>query len=143
MGRAVAIVLVALTGCSESSDPGRYIPSPDQATRALETALTAWQGGFTGSTVPGATNPVVEFVDTHRPAGRKLQAFTVVGQTPGEGPRVFNTKLTIDGVAGEQKVRYVVYGRDPVWVMRQEDYDMLNHWSHPPSTSDKTSPPRP
>jgi hypothetical protein len=143
MGRAIAIGLVALAGCSESSDPGRYIPSQDQATRALETALTAWQDGSAASTVPGAINPAIEFVDTHRPAGRKLQAFTVVGQAPGEGPRVFVTKLTIDGVAGEQRVRYVVYGRDPVWVMRQEDYEMLNHWSHPPSSSDKTTATRP
>ena len=143
MRRSIAIGLVAIAGCSDSSDPGRYIPSPDQATQALESALTAWQGGFTGSTVPGATNPAIEFVDTHRPTGRKLQAFTVVGQAPGDGPRIHIVKLTIDGTTGEQKVRYVVYGRDPVWVMRHEDYEMINHWSHPPSSSDKTTAPRP
>jgi hypothetical protein len=143
MRRAIAIGLLVLAGCSDSSDPGRYIPSPDLAAQALETALTAWRGGFAGSTVPGATNPAIEFVDTHRPGGRRLQAFTVVGQAPGDGPRVFVVKLSIDGTTGEQRVRYVVYGRDPVWVMRQEDYEMLNHWSHPPSSSDKTTAPRP
>jgi hypothetical protein len=44
---------------------------------------------------------------------------------------VFTVKLTLEDPATELKARYVVVGIDPVWVFRQEDYDMLSHWDHP------------
>jgi hypothetical protein len=28
-------------------------------------------------------------------------------------------------------VRYNVLGRDPIWVFRLEDYEMISHWEHP------------
>jgi hypothetical protein len=32
--------------------------------------------------------------------------------------------------AEAQKVRYLVHGIDPLYVYRQEDFDLLNHWDH-------------
>ena len=42
--------------------------------------------------------------------------------------------------AGDQSVRYVVHGRDPVWVYREEDYKrMLNMDNNPVPTSSSKS----
>jgi hypothetical protein len=131
MGRLVAagLVLVA-AGCSATDDPGRFYPPEDRARQALDAALTAWQQGAAPGTVPGTANPRVEFVDSHNGPGRRLKAYTVLGLAPGDGPRVFTVQLALDGPAAEVRARYYVIGIDPVWVIRQEDYDMLNHWEH-------------
>jgi hypothetical protein len=132
MRRAAAIGLCILAvGCSDSSDPKRYYPAEDKARQALESALTAWQNGHPPSTVPGTANPTVQFVDSRHAPGRRLKSFAVLGAAPGDGPKVFTVKLTLDGPAAEVKARYVVFGLDPMWVMEHDDYDMLNHWDHP------------
>jgi hypothetical protein len=132
MRRVAAIGLwVVAVGCSDSSDPKRYFPPEDKARQALESALGAWQNGRPPGTVPGTANPTVQFVDSHNPQGRRLKSFAVLGVAPGEGPRVFTVRLTLDNPTAELKVRYVVFGLDPLWVMEHDDYDMLNHWDHP------------
>jgi len=127
---AAGLVVLAL-GCSDSADVKRYYPPEDKARQALESALSAWQCGHPAGAVPGSTNPAVQFVDSHHAPGRKLKAFEVLALAPGEGPRVFTVKLTLDGPGAEVKTRYVVFGLDPMWVMQHDDYDMLNHWDHP------------
>jgi hypothetical protein len=125
-------VLILVAGCSDpAAEPARFYPPPDRAQSALEAALTAWREGAAPGPVPGATHPAVECVDGQRPAGRKLVGFAVLGVAPGDGPRVFTVKLTFDGPGDPVRARYVVFGVDPVWVFRHEDYDMLNHWGHP------------
>src|SRR6478672_5427140 len=127
---AIGFCIVAI-GCSDSSDPKRYYPAEDKARQALESALNAWQNGQPPGAVPGSSDPTVQFVDSRYAPGRKLKAFAVLGAAPGDGPKVFTVKLTLDGPAAEVKVRYVVFGLDPLWVMEHDDYDMLNHWDHP------------
>ena len=132
MGRLlVAGLLAAAAGCSASADASRYYPPEDRARQALDAALTAWQQGAPPGTVPGAADPAVEFVDSHNGPARRLKAYTVLGLAPGDGPRVFTVQLTLDGPAVGVRARYYVIGIDPVWVIREEDYDMLNHWDHP------------
>lgn len=131
---AVIGLCVVVVGCTDSSDPKRYYPAEDRARQALESALSAWQDGQTPGTVPGTANPTVQFVDSRHTPGRRLKSFAVLGAAPGDGPKVFTVKLTLDSPAaevGEVKARYVVFGLDPVWVMEHDDYDMLNHWDHP------------
>ncbi|HKB04148.1 MAG TPA: hypothetical protein VKD90_18135, partial [Gemmataceae bacterium] len=131
MGRLWAAGLVFLAaGCSASDDPARFYPPEDRARQALEAALAAWQQGAQPGTVPGSANPRVEFVDSHNGPGRRLKAYTVLGLAPGDGPRVFTVQLSLDSPTADLRVRYYVIGIDPVWVIRQEDYDMLNHWEH-------------
>ena len=50
--------------------------------------------------------------------------------------------LTLGNPAAELRERYVVVGRDPVWVIRYDDYEMLTHWHHP-MPADKKSPAKP
>jgi hypothetical protein len=79
----------------------------------------------------------VEFVDSHTGPNRRLKTYTVLGLAPGDGPRVFTVQLSLDGPAAEVRARYYVIGIDPVWVIREEDYDMLNHWDHHHGPKDK------
>jgi len=127
---AVALVLVA--GCSDkAADPARFYPPPDRAQAALETALTGWQNGSSYGAVPGATDPVVQFIDARHAQGQKLTGYTILGLAPGDGPRVYTVKLTLSGASESVRTRYVVFGVDPVWVMRHEEYDQMAHWDHP------------
>jgi hypothetical protein len=132
MRRLAAAGLLALAaGCADPADPNRYYPPDDRARPALEAALAAWQRGDPPGQVPGATNPTVQMADTHRTPGQRLKAFAVLGVAPGNGPRVFTVRLTLENPDAELKARFVVVGIDPIWVFRQEDYDMLSHWDHP------------
>jgi hypothetical protein len=118
-----------LAGCARNSEK-RFIPSEEAARAALETALESWRRGEPHGPVAGTT-PVVHFVDSHHKPGQRLKGFEVQTLAPGEGPRVFTVRLRLEGPADEVRTRYVVVGLDPVWVLRQEDYDMIAHWEHP------------
>lgn len=124
----VGAVLIA--GCSQASG-NRFIPPEQQARQTLETTLTAWQQGQSLSPVAGSSTPAIEFVDSHRKEGQQLKAFGVLSMVPGDGPRVFIVRLTLENPAEEVTARYVVVGADPLWVIRAEDFDMLAHWDHP------------
>jgi len=131
MRRVASIgLLVLAAGCSDSSNAHRYYPPDDRARRALEAALQAWQSGSPPGTVAGTSNPTVQFVDSHHTPGQRLKEFSVLGMAPGDGPKVFTVKLKLDGPSADVNARYVVFGLDPLWVMRHEDYDMMNHWEH-------------
>ena len=127
---AVSLLSLAV-GCSDRSGPSRFYPSDERARTALEGALSAWQQGLPTGELPGAENPKVHLADTHRTPGQRLRAFAVQGVAPGDGPRVFTVKLTLANPEAELRARFVVVGIDPIWVFRQEDYDMLSHWDHP------------
>jgi len=135
---AAGLLFVAV-GCADRSDPGRFYPPEDRARQALEAALTAWRQGAPTGPVPGATNPAVQLADSHRSPTQRLAGFTILGMAPGEGPRVFTVKLTLENPAAEQKVRFVVIGIDPVWVFRHEDYEMMSMWC-PPTEGGKAEP---
>jgi len=127
----IACLVVIAVGCADQSDPKRFFPPEDQARQALEAALTAWQQGASPGEVTGRMNPKVMMVDSHHPPNQSLKSFSILGMAPGDGPRVFTVKVVLENPPNELKVRYVVYGVDPIWVVRQEDYDMMSHWSHP------------
>jgi hypothetical protein len=123
------VVVAVAAGCG-GDGRARFVPAEAAAREALEAALRAWQDGQAPGPVAG-TAPLVQVVDGHRRPGQRLQAFAVLGPAPGDGPRVFAVRLTLDGPREEQKVRYVVLGIDPLWVVRYEDYEMMAHWDHP------------
>jgi hypothetical protein len=87
----------------------------------LETALTAWQNGQAPDEV-AAGPPVVRAVDSKWKAGQKLKRFQILSEEGGSGPTFFSVRLTLNSPAKEQTVRYVVVGRDPLWVYREDDY---------------------
>jgi hypothetical protein len=141
-GTILSALLAVAIGCSRPAGHERFIPAEDKARQSLEQALAAWQRGKAGGPVEGTASPVVQFVDSHHKPNQRLRSFNVLGLAPGDGPRVFTVKLALENPGEEIKARYVVVGLDPLWVIRQEDFDMLAHWDHPmPAGQGKSSRP--
>ncbi len=123
-----ALLLIASgAGCGAPRGYDRYVPPPEAARQALGAALDAWHDGR-GSEALAARRPGVVVVDNQRRPGQALRGYEVLGELPGDGPRRFAVRLRLDDPPGEEKVRFLVVGVDPLWVFRQEDYDMLAHW---------------
>jgi hypothetical protein len=127
---ALPALLALLVGCP-APGPERFIPAEEKARQALDAALASWQRGEPHGPVPGTAAPVIQFVDSHHKPEQRLRSFAVLGLAPGDGPRVFTVKLSLEGPAQEVQARYVVVGLDPLWVIRHEDFEMLAHWDHP------------
>jgi hypothetical protein len=125
----LAGALLARTG-AKGTGYERYIPSEDTAREALTAVLQAWQQGQGGEHLTDRL-PTVEVVDSHRRPGQKLQGYAILGPVPGDSPRCFAVRLVLDAPHEEVKVRYVVLGLDPLWVMRYDDYEMMAHMDHP------------
>jgi len=91
------------------------------------TSLTAWRDA--PSPLPVSFHiPSVEFVDNHRGPQQRLLAFQIVGQSDIENARQFTVRLNLEGEDSPQLVKYNILGRDPLWVFRLEDYEMIVHW---------------
>jgi hypothetical protein len=116
----LGLLVLGGAGCT-SSNTGRYIPSGATARQSLEAALKAWQQGQPPGRID-AVSPPVQAVDCKWQAGQKLDGFEILQEEPGDGPRWFSVRLKLRQPSGEQVVRYVVVGRDPVWIYREDDY---------------------
>jgi hypothetical protein len=133
--------LVLLVGCGRGeTPPDRYVPSPATARHALEAALKAWQNGQPAGQIenPGVA---IWMVDTHRRPGQKLERFTILGETPGDGPRCLAARLFLEAPPDELRARFVIMGIDPLWVYRYEDFEMMMHWEC--GLEERVSIPRP
>lgn len=114
----------------------RYVPSTETAREALTAALEAWKDGQAPGVIDTLSTPV-QVVDDQRRSGQQLRQYEILGAVPGEGPRCFVVRLQLDQPLEERKVRFLVTGLDPLWVFRQEDYEMLLHWCPPEAVKDK------
>jgi hypothetical protein len=122
------IVLVACgvsTGCRRSPD---YIPSVKTSREALETALSAWVNGQSVGPI-NTVSPPIQVVDTAWWKGQRLASYEVLGEeTTKEGLPCFSVLLHKSKPSGDETVRYVITGKSPVWVYREEDYKKSQSW---------------
>ena len=116
---ALAALLTASSGCE--SDTARYTPTANVARQSLEAALTAWRDGRPVGSIAG-NSPPVRVVDSSWRSGEKLAAFQVLGEADVDGRKEFTVRLTMKEPRGETEARYLVHGRDPVWVYRGEEF---------------------
>lgn len=121
------VLLAACGACNPRGKFERYVPPPDGACRALQTALDAWQQGRPPGKVADGP-PALQLVDSHRRPGQRLRKYAILGEAPGDGPRVFAVRLHLEDPDEEVRARFVVVGVDPLWVYRHEDYEMMAHW---------------
>ncbi|MBI3468201.1 MAG: hypothetical protein HY000_34790 [Planctomycetes bacterium] len=130
------LLATACLGCGRrTAGTERFVPPVEAARQALSAALKSWQNGEAPGAIP-ETSPPVQLVDSHRKPGQKLASFEILGEVAGDGPRTFAVKARLEDPQEEQRVRFVLVGRDPIWVFREEDYEMMVHWEHPmPATS--------
>ena len=124
----LTMLAALLTGCGDSS--ARYVPSVTQAEAAVKASLDDWKKGLPAGPVAG-TKPAVHMVDSQRRELPVLSDYQILGEVPGNAPRCLAVRLHWANPEKEERARYVVVGIDPLWVFRQEDYDLLSHWEHP------------
>jgi hypothetical protein len=138
---ALSPVLGLLTGCGASH--ARFTPTSGEARSALEAALTAWRDGKPYGPVAGS--PPVQVGDSAWQGGQQLEAFQIGDEEDaGDGTKQFAVALKMKKTGSDQSVRYIVHGRDPVWVYREEDYKrMLNMDNNPVQRSGSAGGARP
>jgi hypothetical protein len=129
---AGCLLLACVSGCGGPRGFERFMPSEEGARAALETVLKAWQNGEPPGGITHVT-PAVQAVDTLRRPGQRLQRYDVLGPVPADGHRRFAVRLFLENPGEEQKARFVVIGREPLWVFRLEDYERMIHWEMPMS----------
>src|SRR5262245_7595480 len=131
--RAVLAALVALAcgSCGrEAANLDRFVPAPELARTALEAVLVDWKQGRPAAPIERLA-VTVNVVDQHRRQGQILTDFEILGETPSVSGRCLIVRLKYGQPQSEETARYVVVGIDPLWVFRQEDLDLMNHWDHP------------
>ena len=60
-----------------------------------------------------------------------MLAFTVLGESGSESGRRFLVRLSLADPDESILAAYYVFGQDPTWVYRSEDFDMIMHWECP------------
>jgi hypothetical protein len=127
---ALALAVAAFCcGCSRAPEADRFVPAAELARAALEAVLVDWQAGLPAEMIQRLSVQVYP-IDNQRKKGEELAGFEILGEVPQPGVRCFAVRLKFHNSAEDAKVRYVVHGIDPLYVYRQEDFDLLNHWDH-------------
>ena len=141
-------VLIALAGSSAALASGcgnpshAHAPAASTARKALDDSLSAWQSGARPDRLAAGTPPVHP-VDFQWQAGRALESYEIVADEPdpGDATKWFSVSLKLKPAKGakaaaatsaETKTRYVVLGRGPVWVYREDDYTRLLNMDNNP-----------
>lgn len=113
------VFVVFSAGCGEGH--ARYTPTANEARSSLEAALTAWRAGKPYG--PVDSTPPVTMVDSIWQNGQELESFEIGDQqNADDGTKQFLVKIKLKKAKGSDEIRYVVNGRDPVWVYREDDY---------------------
>ncbi len=60
-----------------------------------------------------------------------MSAYTVLGESESESGRRFLVRLSLADPDESILAAYYVFGQDPTWVYRSEDFDMIMHWECP------------
>ena len=128
-GRVTLLISVVLwlVGC-HSRTRQDYIPSPARCEAALSSALEAWQRGEPPGRIEGT--PAVQVGDSLRLAGQKLAAYEILGELPSDEGRRYAVRVKFENPAVQEKIHFILVGIDPIWVLRQEDFDVVTHWEH-------------
>lgn len=122
----ILAAVLSIAGCA--SKPPDYTPSVDSAEGAVRRGLEAWKKGLPAGELAGT--PAVFVTDVGRRPHQKLDDFQILGEVRGSTGRTIAVTLTLSNPKEVQKARYLVVGIDPLWVWRQEDYELLMHWDH-------------
>lgn len=122
----VVIVCGTVGGCGRNAP--NFVPTKDAARQALDAALTAWVNGKSVGLIDSASPPV-QAVDNGWWKGQRLASYEVLGEEPGkDGLYCYSVRLHLSKPQTEQTVRYLVTGKKPLWVYREEDYKNSQSW---------------
>jgi len=130
--KVFSCAIIMLVSCGFSIGCGRrspdYIPSVKTSREALDTALSAWVNGQPIGPI-NTVSPPIQVVDNAWWKGQRLAGYEVLDEeTTKEGLPCFSVRLHKSAPSGEETVRYVITGKSPVWVYREEDYKKSQSW---------------
>lgn len=128
--RRPVVVLLLVCACGSGCGGGKqsYVPSEGTARQALKTALTAWKNGQPAGAVEGGPAPI-QVLDSDWYKGQKLDGFEILGdENAADGKRWFSVRLDLLKPRGTKTARYLVTGKSPLWIYRQEDYERSHNW---------------
>jgi hypothetical protein len=143
-GRSLLWLAVAsfAAGCGDAPRGSADLDAPDldSSKTALVASLDAWKADRRSSGVLIGSKPSIGVVDSAR-ADRPLLEYGVVGplMTLGKA-RPFAVRLVLGEPRETVAARYLVIGRDPLWVFRQEDFERMLHWEHKMDGEAATAP---
>lgn len=112
--RGVALLLLALSGCSGNAAP--VAADPASARKLLESTLASWKNGETAEALKSA-RPSVLVDDPKWKRGEKLVRYEVEGEgKPSGAERAFTVSLWFNDAKGKEVREQVVYkvGTDPI-----------------------------
>ncbi|MDR3634436.1 MAG: hypothetical protein P4L84_11575 [Isosphaeraceae bacterium] len=114
-------ILAFVPGCGGSSRA--YTPNAASAREALDLALAAWQKGGKADQLATAS-PQVHVVDSQWQAGKVLEGYEIIEEQAGaaETEKRYSVLLKLKKPEGEQRVEYIMVGREPLWIFRDDDY---------------------
>ena len=122
---ALLLALLASGGCGWRTD---HPPSASSARQALETALTAWQNGQHVGTIEIASTKV-QAVDSGWSKGQALLGYEILDEvTREDGRRCFKVRLQLQKPPTTQEVNYLVVGKSPLWIYREDDFKRMQGW---------------
>ncbi len=133
------------TGCDPARREAVDLAPPDLASSeaALVASLDAWKADRRASGVLIGSKPSIGVVDSTRTA-RPLLGYEILGPLMVvEKSRPFAVRLSLDAPRETVATRYLVVGRDPLWVFRQEDFERMLHWEHEMAPAPGPKPPDP
>ncbi len=117
-----------LAGCAGKTD---RVPPVQNARQALEATLEAWKDGQPAGKVETAGTEV-HAVDGRWIKGQRLEHFEILGEeTKPDGQRWFSVQLKLSDQPEASVQHYIVTGRSPMWVYREEDYQRSQNWAVP------------
>lgn len=117
----LALLLIVHSGCDKSS-PESFRPDEDVARAALVTALDAWKSGQPKPAPIKDRKPPINIVDKVWESKAKLKEYSIESVAETDTTKTFTVKLMLEKALAPQSVLYVVVGKSPVWVFREEDY---------------------
>lgn len=129
--RWLVVAMIAI-GCGDTRRDSMDLAPPDLASSnaALVASLEAWKADRRASGVLIGSKPSVGVVDSTR-TDRPLLDYEILGPLMVvEKSRPFAVRLVLDFPRETVATRYLVMGRDPLWVFRQEDFERMLHWEH-------------
>jgi len=126
-GALLILFVWAISGCGPKAP--NYVPPRDTARQALETALNAWQNGRPVGKPIEAASLRVQAVDSGWGKGQKLARYEIVDEVSRpDGKRCFKVRLHLLKPRTTHEVHYLVVGKEPLWIFREEDYKNYASW---------------
>ncbi len=120
---ALALMIGSSCRMDAPEQPPSLLPDRSVARQALERSLEEWRTSPQSDTT--ASGRSVIFVDRERQPGQKLREYAVLGDSEVDNRRRFVTRLSLAEPDESILAAYYVFGNDPIWVYRAEEFDRM------------------